>query len=1630
MFSACLVLLLHSIIQAAPPLKTWNGSVNNLWNVSGNWTPAGVPAAADSVVIPSGKTVETVINTSFNMRNLRVSGTLVIVPGSTLEVVSPLSSIAVRNSGTFTNNGTLNVKSGFHGIYNSGPFTNGGTLNLGTEDAMPYAFREEAFIQDGFFTNLSLTNLANAVINIRRPANNGILSLYSYSRFSNAGTINITEIGLSEDPVVASTGDGIDIEEGAFTNEAGGAIYISQTSANGLYCRSGGTFTNKGLLNLIDIGITPELAFREGIFNEGSFENTATGQISIEDAHNNGLVNYNSFTNRGAISIGQYNFYSIAGTGLACFSFSPVSVPSFTNAEGGSILIKNTGQLGMLLVGIYQPASFTNAAGATLSMGNITGDGLFLAVQAGFNNYGSVQIGLIGGVGGIGINNSAQVANQQGAEILIQHTGGPAIKDTTFASTGQYGSFKTAGRVVISNMQDASDPAILNVAQGNFENLGCKALLQIDCNNAIQNLGTFSNSGNIIERAAGNSSITSNSGSIQNLNGGNFAVTGANTGLLTTADGILWTGCFDSNWNADYNWNTVSVPTTSDAVAIPDVTIDPILAAAVTGSAQSVKVLSGGVLTIAANGTLDLNGSESYSLYNLGTVNNNGLIKIGQSAAAGAHGVRNNAAFNNNTGAEIRIDRLASSTYGIGIGLWNEGGTFVNNARIRIGDNEEVGPNGLYNAATFQNNSGAELYIQRAETDALANANGTFTNTGSIAIGNNAGAGACGITNRALFYNNVGGSIAIDATYSEGLRNSAGTFNNAASIVIGATYGVGNHGLMNDAIFNHNGGEIRIGRSTYAGLRIGTGTFNSAARIVIGGAESPGEHGVMVQGNFVNNGGGELYLDRASKTGIYVNNGEVRNSGKIIIGSGSNSIIDGIRNQTRFFNLSGSEIRIDRTSNTGIWNEKYFSDAPAEFNNSGSIALGTAMATGLHGIYNSAFFYNKSGGNIQIDRAGNHGITNVRTFNNEACAAVRLLVPLNNTQSFTNRGLLSVNTALPHLNSGTLVNEGILEYPQDNAIPNVTDPQGLGVVVQPVTGECFVMPMLQKGAQSAFTAGTTWYANAGQTAVAGTYDNAGNAFTVSNLTEGATHTLYFNVQGANNSCSFPVSLRFTYDDATPPILGCPSNRLALASDPATCVAVVQNTGATAYDLCTAVNFSYSMSGATTRSGSGQVTNQTFNSGLTTVVYTASDDFGNQTNCQFTVTVPPCVNGRIIWKQDNSTGVKDVAVAIDGEQGAGTVYTNANGVYGLVSGGGSGFTITPSKDINKLNGVNAQDVFRLQQHLSGNVLTNPWQLIAADVNSNGTINSLDMSILQQAILGNPSALAQMVKSWRFVPTTAVLNNPPWGFPESISLTNAVGNQTGKDFYGVKVGDIAATYANPANQGQGLVLRAPEQVLRAGETLTVELSAGALSDINALQMALRFDPEQLQLAGIEPLTALPLQIEHFGRHAVAEGSLRLLWVGEQAVSIKSEVPLFRLRFATLESGARLSEVLQLDDAALAGLVYNSRMQAAPVALEFWQSTAAGQAPEVPGLKLEQNTPNPFVGNTTVHFYLPQPCEIQFNVYDALGRRVSTHSHQYEAGRHALGLELSGHTGPLYGELRTPYGAQTIKMTGLSF
>ena len=132
--------------------------------------------------------------------------------------------------------------------------------------------------------------------------------------------------------------------------------------------------------------------------------------------------------------------------------------------------------------------------------------------------------------------------------------------------------------------------------------------------------------------------------------------------------------------------------------------------------------------------------------------------------------------------------------------------------------------------------------------------------------------------------------------------------------------------------------------------------------------------------------------------------------------------------------------------------------------------------------------------------------------------------------------------------------------------------------------------------------------------------------------------------------------------------------------------------------------------------------------------------------------------------------------------------------------------------------------------------------------------------------------------------------------------------------------------------------------------------------------------------------------------------------------------------MESGAFLSVVLQLNEEALTGYVYNSKYAESGVELQYSALTAVNQASADAALWLD-NRPNPFVDITSLRFMLPEAGEAELRVTDAVGRLLFLQKKFYAAGQQIETLRLEGVRGVLFAELVTGQGSVVRKMLSIA-
>ncbi len=408
--------------------------------------------------------------------------------------------------------------------------------------------------------------------------------------------------------------------------------------------------------------------------------------------------------------------------------------------------------------------------------------------------------------------------------------------------------------------------------------------------------------------------------------------------------------------------------------------------------------------------------------------------------------------------------------------------------------------------------------------------------------------------------------------------------------------------------------------------------------------------------------------------------------------------------------------------------------------------------------------------------------------------------------------------------------------------------------------------------------------------------------------------------------------------------------------------------------------------------------------------------------------PAAIAGQISTEEGES--LKGVLIQLSGQRTMDHT-TGSDGEYEFTNlEPGYDYSITPSLNTRPVNGVSTLDLVKISKHILGvEYLASPYKVIAADANGSGTVSTLDMIQLRKLILGLITKIPGS-PSWRFIDRKQVFTDSlhPWqdGLWEGMSFNDLQEPVTDADFVAVKVGDVNGsatvdnlTQATPrSNLLAPVYLYLPDRMLEAGSEIVIPLAMEDLRLIQGFQFSLHWDPDKIELQGVEEGL---LQTSNFAFFP-GKGVLTVSWHPyDEGLSDSSPVRLLSLRFKT-EEALRLGEVLELHSFPTQSEAYNLRDEVLPLLLDFQQPEN-----ETSAFSLYQNRPNPFRHHTTVAFDLPEAMPVTLAISDTKGRVLRVYRAFFDKGYNEfeIGAEKPAKKGLYFYTIRAGAFVATKKM-----
>jgi len=398
-----------------------------------------------------------------------------------------------------------------------------------------------------------------------------------------------------------------------------------------------------------------------------------------------------------------------------------------------------------------------------------------------------------------------------------------------------------------------------------------------------------------------------------------------------------------------------------------------------------------------------------------------------------------------------------------------------------------------------------------------------------------------------------------------------------------------------------------------------------------------------------------------------------------------------------------------------------------------------------------------------------------------------------------------------------------------------------------------------------------------------------------------------------------------------------------------------------------------------------------------------------------------MSGTVAGKVTNAFGenVELVNVTVNGGDNA--MATNATGEFAFNLPLAGDYTITPEKNINPLNGVSTFDLVLISKHILGlSKFDSPYKYIAADVNKSGSITAFDMVQLRQLILNVTSEFTNNT-SWRFIDAKhefTSANPAAENFDEFMSINNLDGEMLDVNFIAAKIGDVNGTAtansllgAESRNVNGTLNLNVTDRAVKAGQTVTVDFTSADIASAQGYQFTMDF--AGLDLVELKEGVA---KAANFNTNIADRGVLTTSWNGEATAN---EV-LFSLTFTATTNGL-LSELISVNSDLTVAEAYNNAGELMNVALDFNTTNVSA------AFGLNQNTPNPFNGETVIGFNLPEAGAATLKVMDAQGKVLTVIEQDGVKGYNQVTINAKtlGATGVLYYQLESADNIATKKM-----
>nr|HMU06031.1 T9SS type A sorting domain-containing protein [Saprospiraceae bacterium] len=274
-------------------------------------------------------------------------------------------------------------------------------------------------------------------------------------------------------------------------------------------------------------------------------------------------------------------------------------------------------------------------------------------------------------------------------------------------------------------------------------------------------------------------------------------------------------------------------------------------------------------------------------------------------------------------------------------------------------------------------------------------------------------------------------------------------------------------------------------------------------------------------------------------------------------------------------------------------------------------------------------------------------------------------------------------------------------------------------------------------------------------------------------------------------------------------------------------------------------------------------------------------------------------------------------------------------------------------------------------------------IAADANNDGKVSAADLVELRKLILGVVAGLSKNA-SWRFpVDNQNLSANYPFPFVEKIDLPNIGSDKMDQNFVAVKIGDVSGSASTDltspmvtSRSATALKLTYADQKAQKG-LVNIPITSSNFVSVFGCQMTL-----ELSNATFVSIKSGAIKVAENNIGVIQNDKITISIASETAITHSEDEVLFTI-VVNATSDADVRDLVAItSDVTPAEAYFGSDYTTSKVVLMPRSSIQED-------ITLYQNVPNPFKGQTTVSFYMPNAADVVLNLHDLTGRLMTSKS-----------------------------------------